>query len=314
MNDLKIDVEKGKQVAVILFDKFNSDEGIFGKTVMPEDLMWGSDLQGIGVKRDSYEYMMFITMVVSIDYMRDADRLWAAGRSTMEDPETRWLFNPAYVKDRLIDEIMSAMQKHKLSKKHRKDARIWKTVSESFARLYDSDSGKLIKECGIDAKKLYERKFDVRFKKEFPSLSGDKIFPLWIRMLHDNLGIELKNLEKVPIPVDRHVARSMFTTGCLIGEYKGNIAGVKQRVQEAWEIVIKSLAHPKLKYALQMDEALWHLSKNGCTSRKENVCPKRKQCPVGDFCVSGLVKVSTNSIEIRTGSPNGKTPLNNFMF
>ncbi len=314
MNGLKIDVEKGKQVAVILFDRFNSDEGIFGKNVMPEDLMWGSDLEGIGVKRDSCEYIMFITMVVSIDYMRDADKLWAAGRRTMEDPDTRWLFNPASAKDRPIDEIMAAMKKHKLSQKHSRDADFWKRVSESFAQFYDSDPGKLIKDCGNDAMKLYERKYDVRFKKDFPSLSGDKIFPLWIRMLHDNLGMELKNLEKVPIPVDVHVARSTFTVGCLKGEYKGNIADVKSRVEEAWETVIRGLVHPKLKYALQMDEALWHLSKNGCTSRRGNVCPKRRQCPVGDYCVSGLVKVSTNGIEIRTGSSNGKTPLDNLMF
>lgn len=129
MNGLKIDVEKGKKVAVILFDRFNSDEGIFGKNVMPEDLMWGPDLEGIGVKRDSYEYLMFITMVVSIDYMRDADKLWAAGRRTMEDPETRWLFGPASVKEKPIDEVTPAMKKHKLSQKHGRDARIWKTVS-----------------------------------------------------------------------------------------------------------------------------------------------------------------------------------------
>ena len=136
MNDLKINIEKGKKVAARLYDCFNSDKGIFGKNIMPEDLVWGSDLEGIGIKRDSYEYRMFITMVVSIDYMRNADQLWAAGRKTMEDSETRWLFNPDSVKDRPINEIITAMEKHELSKKHNWDAGIWKRVSETFVKLY----------------------------------------------------------------------------------------------------------------------------------------------------------------------------------
>ncbi len=53
MNNLKIDIEKGKHVARFLFDQFNSDEGIFGKNIMPEDLMWGSDLSGISVMQGS---------------------------------------------------------------------------------------------------------------------------------------------------------------------------------------------------------------------------------------------------------------------
>ncbi|MEE9500554.1 MAG: hypothetical protein V3V48_00620 [Candidatus Aminicenantaceae bacterium] len=78
MNNLKIDLEKGKQVARILFDKFNSEEGIFGHNVMPEDILWDSDLSGIKVEKGSYDYLMFITMIVSIDYMRNADKLWKA--------------------------------------------------------------------------------------------------------------------------------------------------------------------------------------------------------------------------------------------
>ena len=70
MDSLKIDIAKGKQVARILFDRFNSEEGVFGHDIMPEDLLWGLDLSGIKVNKGSYEHLMFITMVVSIDYLR----------------------------------------------------------------------------------------------------------------------------------------------------------------------------------------------------------------------------------------------------
>jgi len=61
--------------------------------------------------------------------------------------------------------------------------------------------------------------------RKFPYLAGasgnSKILSLWIRMLHDEIDINLKNLEKVPIPIDIHTARATLTTGCLVGEFGG---------------------------------------------------------------------------------------------
>ena len=51
----------------------------------------------------------------------------------------------------------------------------------------------------------------------------------------------------------------------------------------------------------QMDECLWHLSKYGCRFRKDEFCPKKRECPVGKFCVRGLVHVSAKGININTG-------------
>jgi len=312
MNSLLIDTESGKQVAKILFEKFNS-EGIFGPNVMPEDLLWGSDLSDIGTKRGSYGHLMFITMVVSIDYQRDADKLWEAGRKTMDDAETKWLFSPDIVNGKPVSEIMLAMRKHRLSQKHSKDAGIWKKVAESFSNVYESDPRNLLKECGYDAMKIYSKKYDIRFKKNFPFLSGNKIFPLWLRMLHDNLDIDLKNLEKIPIPVDVHIARTTFTTGCLKGDYTGTIADISPKIDEAWKKVVMELEHPKIKYALQLDESLWHLGKYGCTKRKGSFCPKKEQCPVSEFCVDSDIHVSAKGIKVDSGGTHGKASLNRFV-
>ena len=70
MDKLLINSERSKEVAIILFDKFNSNEGIFGHAVMPEDILplWNSDLHSLGIGKGSYEHLMFITLVVSIDF------------------------------------------------------------------------------------------------------------------------------------------------------------------------------------------------------------------------------------------------------
>lgn len=315
MDGLFINPEKSKHVAVILFEKFNSDEGIFGHNVMPEDLRpkLGSNLSASNVERGSYENLMFITLVVSIDYQRNANQLWEAGRRTFEDERTRWLFYPNEVVKK-SSMIVEAMKVHRLSKKPKKDAKIWFDVSKSLFEVYDSNPESLIRECNNDALIIFYKKFDLRFKKLFPYLSGDKIFPLWIRMLHDNIGIDLQNLDKIPIPVDVHIARATFTTGCLTGKYKGTISHVKDKIDEAWKKTLEFVQHPKLTYRLKLDEPLWHLSKYGCTYRTRNFCPKRRACPVNQFCANGLVNVSATEVEINTGESNEKVALGNFMF
>jgi hypothetical protein len=302
MRGLTINLEAARNVAVILYGKFNSDEGIFGHNVMPEDLLpkWGSSLSSSNIARGSYEHLMFITLVVSIDYQRNADQLWEAGRRTFEDQRTRWLFMPRELITKSFSEIISAMRVHALAKKPTKDAWIWSTVSKSLFELYDSDPLNLIKGCDYDALKIYNKKFYQRFKRKFPYLTGDKIFPLWIRMLHDNVGINLRNLDKIPIPVDIHIARASFTTGCLTGKYSGSISEVRYIIDEAWKSAVESINHPKLKYRLQLDEPLWHLSRYGCKFRTNNFCPKRAGCPVSQFCVRGIVHVTPETIEIDT--------------
>ncbi len=318
MNQLTINSEKAKEAAIILFEKFNSAEGIFGHNIMPEDLLpiWNSDLTSSGIEKGSYEHLMFITLVVSINYQRNADQLWEAGRKTFEDEQTRWLFLPEELMNKKFDEIVDAMKVHKLSKKPEKDTKIWSDVSKSFFKVYGSNPLNLIKECDYDALKIFKKKSDLKFKQLFPYFSGNKIFPLWVRMLHDNIGLELKNIDKIPIPVDVHIARATFTTGCLTGKYEGTISNVSPQIDEAWRKTLELVNHQKLKYRLQLDEPLWHLSKYGCRYRKEFFCPKKSKCPVSKFCMNGTINISAQKqkVKINTDNENDKTSLSDFMF
>ena len=55
---------------------------------MPEDI------SPKGVHKGSLEHLLFITLTTSIDYQRDADKLWENARKTYEDQETLYLFSP----------------------------------------------------------------------------------------------------------------------------------------------------------------------------------------------------------------------------
>lgn len=313
-NSLMINLKEGREIALSLFEKFNSNDGIFGHNIMPEDFVprWGSNLEDLKINRGSYEHLLFITMVVSIDYQRDADKLWKAGRKTFETRETRWLFFPEELNKKSFPDIVNAMKRFKLSKKPTKDAEIWSNVSNSFFKYYDSNPKKLIENSNFNAMNLFQQKFDPKFKKRFPYFSGNKIFPLWIRMLNDNLDIELENIDQVPIPVDVHIARATLSTQCLTGRYSGSISQIAPMIDNAWEKIMDTITDDKLKYRLQLDEPLWHLSRYGCKHRRESYCPKKSKCPIGDLCSRGSVKVSTKGIELDTNTGTGEKKLNHF--
>lgn len=300
---LLIDNKRGKEAAGLLYDLF-STVGIHGQNDMPEDIM------PEGVIKGSLTHIIFITLTVSIDYQRDASALWSASRKTFEDPDTRYLFDPKALHETPFRKIVEDMQKYKLSKKPQKDAYIWKTVGTTFYKKWDGDPRNFLQDCNWDALTVLKRlKKDVhlyndRWVPDYPYLRGDKIGPLWLRMLRDNVGIKkLKNLDKVPIPVDRHVARATLAIGVVRGKFNGSLKDLFKYVREAWFESVEGLnVKNGPMIALDIDEPLWHLSKYGCSKRDKITgnCPIFENCELRKFCVGGKIKIENNRVEVDT--------------
>jgi hypothetical protein len=79
--------DRARRVVNALVQTWNST-GVLGVRTMPEDII------PEGMEKSSPEHALFITLTVAIDYMRNADQLWAASRKTFSDPSTRYLFDP----------------------------------------------------------------------------------------------------------------------------------------------------------------------------------------------------------------------------
>ena len=300
---LLIDNKRGKEVAGLLYDLF-STVGIHGRNEMPEDIL------PKGIIKGSLTHIMFITLTVSIDYQRDAPALWSASRKTFEDPNTRYLFDPKALHETPFRKIVEDMPKYKLSKKPQKDAYIWRTVGVTFYKKWNSDPRNFLQDCNWDALTVLKRlKKDVhlyngRWVHDYPYLRGDKIGPLWLRMLRDNVGIKkLKNLDKVPIPVDIHVARATLAIGVVRGKFNGSLNDLFGYVRKAWFESVKGLnVKNRPMIALDVDEPLWHLSKYGCSKRDKITgnCPVFENCELRKFCVSGKIKIENNRAEVDT--------------
>ena len=129
MSYLQADLHRARDLASRLYTVFSDPgRGIFGVTDMPEDV------EPSGVEKGSLEHLLFITLTVTVDYQRDADQLWAAARETFVDPETRYLFDPAKVREAGLPPVTRDMRRYGLSRKPRKDAYFWNTVAVSFLK------------------------------------------------------------------------------------------------------------------------------------------------------------------------------------
>jgi hypothetical protein len=297
------DVDKGHKVAELLCEVF-ATKGIHGYTVSPEDSV------PYGVTKGSLKHILFLTLTVSLDYQRNADALWMNSRLTFEDPETQYLFDPSSLHKTPLQKVREDMRRYGLSQKPNKDAHIWRTVGVTFHKQWGGDPRNLLAACEWDALTVLTRLKDSthiwngRRFVDYPYLRGNKIGPLWLRMLWDNAGFtELQNLAKVPIPVDIHVARATLALGVVHGGYSGRLDELFKFVRQAWfESVTGLRVCDREMIALDVDEPLWHLSKHGCTKRNSETgrCSVRDTCEAREFCTNGRIGILKSKVELQT--------------
>ncbi|MGC8742266.1 MAG: hypothetical protein ACP5T0_00105 [Verrucomicrobiia bacterium] len=141
-------------------------------------------------------------------------------------------------------------------------------------------------------------------KSDYPYLRGDKIGSLWLRMLRDNVGIaELNNIDRIPIPVDINIARATLTTGVVRGEFNRSLYELFKSIREALFESVKGLnVKNRPIIALDLDEPLWHLSKNRCTNsdKRKGSFLCLSECEVKEYCIGGKIKIEKNKVELNT--------------
>ncbi|MEJ5226825.1 hypothetical protein [Thermodesulfovibrio sp.] len=293
--NLEIDSERGRSVAECLYKAFH-EKGIHGKKDMPEDKL------PMGVQERSLEHILFVTLTTCIDYMRDSQSLWNNSRKTYEDPQTSYLFEPSLVSETPIEKIIEDMNKHNLSQRPRQDAKIWRTNSITFHKKWNNNPINLFEKFSYDALEILRHLRNNR--RDYPYLSADKIPLVWLRILKDNVGIKFKNIEKVPIPVDTHIARATLATGVVRGKATINKDELNELIKEAW---FKSLDSLKINnrqiIPLDLDKPFWHLSRYGCSKYRDKSsgqCSRKETCEAKDFCVKGKIQKEKDIYDIDT--------------
>lgn len=225
---------------------------------------------------------LFLTFVSAMDRMREADSLWkSAAELFMSCPE---LFEPAEVVKIPLETLKSRLSKSRVSRYHTQDSEAWHVISASLAtgnspirRVIDSglgDSLELLKAL---------RSRDETGRSRFPLLRSPKIGAMWVRIMTNPGGAEIKRIEKVPAAVDVQVRRAAENLGI------ANTQGLKLREAKP---IIQSVCREAVAEAkiggperiagtsVALDPVLWFYSKYGC-----NYCEKSgRRVPIGSAC------------------------------
>ncbi|HLD04758.1 MAG TPA: hypothetical protein VJG90_03480 [Candidatus Nanoarchaeia archaeon] len=223
-------------------------QGDLGQTRMPEDSNPGF------LDKEQELRLTYFTLPMSLNYQRDSYKLWEAALKTFNDPETQVAFDVQKTAELPVIELREKLMRYKLALQPNKHISIWQTLSTTFVSKWGSVLG-LMSACDNDYLKLRQL-VQVEHKKEFPYLSGPKIFNYWSFILKQYGKIDLKNYGAIEIAPDTHITQASVKLG-IITE-KEAVSLTKDQISLRWrELLNGSGIHP-----IDMHPPLWFWSRN----------------------------------------------------
>lgn len=260
--DFEIDSDKAEKIGKILLDQFYNRKGFFEKYEMPEYILPPNLVKG------SREHALYLTYVISIDYMTNAVKLWNRSRE-------EYLHSPENFQSENILK-MSENQRRTLIKRiggryPTTGAKTWLKIAEKLQE-FDGDPRNLTRTpSSIEEIK---QKLDV-----FPYLRGKKLSNFYLRAMGENELFKISNFNELDIPVDIQVARFTMYTGVLklLSEsFRGCVHEEPLRglIEEAWRGAASELG----SYPWKLDEPIWTIGSKLCSKRRCSECPIPALC------------------------------------
>lgn len=230
----------------ILLDAYKS--GKLGYTKMPEE-------SNPGFSENQKELRLaYFTLPMALNYQRDSYKMWEAALKTFNDAETKVVFevNTTAKIDKL--KLTELLTKYKLALQPNKHTATWQTICKTVSYNWGSLQN-MIKACNYDYLELKEMIQKTK-KKDFPYLSGPKIFNYWSFVLKDYGKVNLKNTDHIEIAPDTHIIQCSVVLGVITKEEAEKLS--RDQISERWRDVLKdSEIDP-----IDMHPPLWFWSKN----------------------------------------------------
>lgn len=227
--------------------------GELGGEFMPED-------SNPKLDKFSKENYIYFTLPMALNYQRNSYKLWESALLTYNDSKTNFVFDIDKVLDAEKSKIAEALVKHKVALQQNKQTEIWKTLCKSIKCYFDGDIRNLFKMCDFDVNKIREF-IQVKHKKDFPYLSGNKICNYWLYVLHQYTDIKFKNIKDLTVAPDTHVIQATKNLG-LISQEESIKSDVQLIVIEKWSKILKGTEF----CPIDVHTPLWLWSRNGFRS------------------------------------------------
>ncbi|MFX0206831.1 MAG: hypothetical protein ACFFDT_12665 [Candidatus Hodarchaeota archaeon] len=261
--DFSINHNKASAIGRILLDQFYNKRGFFKDYEMPEYILPPNLIRG------SKEHALYLTYVISVDYMTDAVKLWRRSREEYQyNPDS---FNSTKILD-MSDSQLRTLVKRIGGRFPKTGVETWRKISKILLDRYDGDPRNITREPSTIEE--IKRKVDV-----FPYLRGKKLSNFYLRAMGENGLFKISNFNKLDIPVDIQVARFTMYTGVLkllSDSFRGCVHEEPLRglIEEAW----REAAYKLSTYPWKLDEPIWTIGSKLCSKRKCSLCPVESLC------------------------------------
>lgn len=233
---------------------------------------------------------LFLTFVAAMDRARDATRLWNNGLELIQSyPE---LFEPAEASAIPISTLRARLSQYGVSQRHGPDSSAWHIIANSLAAEGNPVSRVVDSGVGNAGELLSYLRTSCMGQYRFPLLRGEKIGPMWVRMLVAPGGAAIDSMNIIPVAVDVHVRRVTRNLG-VVDTLEMSEGQARQVIQDTWHAAVARtrIGGPPgiTDTCAALDPSLWFFGKFGCSH-----CEKvRQPIPIGRACNHCQLRVST---------------------
>jgi len=226
---------------------YKNDE--LGQTIMPEDSNPNFS------ENDAEMRLAYFTLPMALNYQRDSYKLWESVLKTWKDKETRKVFDVTEVTKMSDDKLRELLMRYKVALQPNKHIATWKSIANVIAKEWGGFVP-FIEATGQDFLVLKDL-VNVKHKKQFPYLSGPKIFNYWSFILGEYGMVQLKNKEYIEIAPDTHITQCSILLGVITAEEAVKLS--KNEISERWRMLLRDSGITPI----EMHPPLWFWSRNG---------------------------------------------------
>ena len=250
-------------IARRLYDDFYGQKGFFQAYRMPEYILPDNLVEG------SREHALYLTFMISVDYMTDAVKLWSNARGAYRLYPER--FDPGVIV-KLGDRTLTSFLRGLGARYPKAGTETWKRISKILIEKYDRDPRNIT----LEPKTIQQLKSEL---KQFPYLRGNKLSNFYLRAMGEKGLLKISDFSELDIPVDIQVARFTAYTGVLrlVSEsfegcaHKNPLRGM---IEEVWRNAAKKIN----TYPWKLDEPVWTVGSKLCAIRACRRCPVEHLC------------------------------------
>ena len=153
------------------------------------------------------------------------------------------------------EQLRDYLMRYKVALQPNRHVATWKTISSAIEKERGSFSG-LIASTNSDFLTLKDT-VQVKYKKQFPYLSGPKIFNYWSFILGEYAKVQLKNKKYIEIAPDTHITQCSVLLGVITADEALKLS--KEDISERWRVLLKGSGVAPI----EMHSPLWFWSRNG---------------------------------------------------